>query len=41
MSTSGMTIAEATMDSFWGVGVAPNMAQETKPAKFLGFQSTW
>ena len=37
MSTSGMTIAEATMDSFWGVGVAPNMAQETKPAKFLGF----
>ena len=36
MSTSGMTIAEATSDMFWGVGVAPNLALHTKPNKFLG-----
>ena len=36
MSTAGMTIAEATSDMFWGVGVAPNLAQYTKPSKFLG-----
>ena len=36
MSTEGMTVAEATQDSFWGVGVAPNLAQNTKPEKFLG-----
>ena len=36
MSTEGMTVAEATSDAFWGVGVAPNLAQQTKPSKFLG-----
>ena len=36
MCTEGMTIAEATQDCFWGVGVAPNLAQFTKPIKFLG-----
>ena len=36
MSTSNMTIAEATSDIFWGVGVAPNLALHTKPSKFLG-----
>ena len=36
MATSGMVIAEATLDSFWGVGVAPNLAQETRRDKFLG-----
>ena len=36
MSTCGMTIAEATSDMFWGVGVAPNLALHTKPNKFLG-----
>jgi len=36
MSSEGMTIAEATQDIFWGVGVAPNLAQHTKPSKFLG-----
>ena len=36
MATHGQTIAEATQDAVWGVGVAPNLAQQTKPAKFLG-----
>ena len=36
MQTSGMTIAEATQDTFWGVGVAPNLAQETRCSKFIG-----
>ena len=36
MTTTGLTIAEATQDSFWGVGVAPNLAQQTRPSKFLG-----
>ena len=36
MATSNMTIAEATSDTFWGVGVAPNLALHTKPAHFLG-----
>ena len=36
MSTEGMVIAEATKDDFWGVGVAPNLAEHTKPSKFLG-----
>ena len=36
MSTANMTIAEATQDTYWGVGVAPNIAQHTKPTKFLG-----
>ena len=36
MSTSNMTIAEATQDMFWGVGVAPNLALHTKASKFLG-----
>ena len=36
MSTYGMTIAEATGDKFWGVGVAPNLALHTKLNKFLG-----
>lgn len=36
MATHGMTIAEATQDTYWGVGVAPNLAQSTKPSKFLG-----
>ena len=31
-----MTIAEATQDTFWGVGVAPNLAQETSRGKFIG-----
>ena len=31
-----MVVAEATSDDFWGVGVAPNLAQHTKPTKFLG-----
>ena len=34
--TENMCIAEATSDTFWGVGVAPNLAQYTKPGKFLG-----
>ena len=29
-------IAEATSDTFWGVGVAPNIAIFTNPDKFLG-----
>ena len=29
-------IAEATKDDFWGVGVAPNLAEHTKLSKFLG-----
>ena len=29
-------IAEATSDTFWGVGVAPNIAIFTNPEKFLG-----
>ena len=33
MSTEGMVIAEATKDDFWGVGVAPNIAEHTKPSK--------
>ena len=36
MQTSGMAIAEATQDTFWGVGVAPNLAQETRRGKFIG-----
>ena len=36
MQTSGMTIAEATQDTFWGVGVAPNLAHETRSSKFIG-----
>ena len=36
MSTKSMVIAEATQDDFWGVGVAPNLAEHTKPSKFLG-----
>ena len=36
MQTEGMTIAEATSCTFWGVGVAPNLAQQTKVSKFLG-----
>ena len=34
-STEGMVIAEATQNDFWGVGVAPNLAEHTKHAKFL------
>ena len=36
ISTEGMTICEATSCDFWGVGVAPNLAQYTKPSRFLG-----
>ena len=36
MATIGIVVAEATQDSFWGVGVAPNLAQETRRDKFLG-----
>ena len=36
MSTARLTIAEATQDTYWGVGVAPNLAQYTNPSKFLG-----
>ena len=36
MSTARLTIAEATHDTYWGVGVAPNLAQYTNPSKFLG-----
>ena len=36
MSTEGMVIAEATKDDFRGVGVAPNLAERTKPSKFFG-----
>ncbi len=36
MQTEGMVIAEATACAYWGVGVAPNLAQHTKPSKFLG-----
>ena len=36
LSTEGMVIAEATSCDFWGVGVAPNLAQHTKVSKFLG-----
>ena len=36
MSTEGMVVAEATQDDFWGVGVAPDLAEHTKPSKFLG-----
>ena len=36
MSTESMVIAEATQDDFWGVGVAPNLAEHTKPSKVLG-----
>ena len=35
-STEGMVVAEATSCTFWGVGVAPNLAQHTKSTKFLG-----
>ena len=35
MSTEGMVIADATKDDFWGVGVAPNLAEHTKPYKFI------
>ena len=37
MATMGTTIAEAAQDTFWGVGVAPNLAEETDPNHFLGF----
>ena len=30
-----MTICEATSCDLWGVGVAPNLAQYTKPSRFL------
>ena len=36
MSTARLTIAEATQDTYWGVGVASNLAQYTNPSKFLG-----
>ena len=36
LSTEGMVVAVATSCDFWGVGVAPNLAQHTKPTKFLG-----
>ena len=36
MATGRMTIAEATQDMYWGVIVAPNLAQHTNPNKFLG-----
>ena len=36
MSTARMTIAEATEDTYWGVGVGPNLAQYTNLSKFLG-----
>ena len=36
MSTEGMAIAETTKDNFLSVGVAPNLAEHTKPSKFLG-----
>ena len=36
LATEGMVIAEATSCDFWGVGVAPNLAQHTKATKFLG-----
>ena len=36
MSTESMVIAEATQADFWGVGVATNLAEHTKPSKFLG-----
>ena len=36
LSTEGMTICEATACDYWGVGVAPNLAQYTKPLRFLG-----
>ena len=36
LSTEGMVVAEATSCDFWGVGVAPNLAQHTKATKFLG-----
>ena len=32
----GLVIAEATSCDYWGVGVAPNLAQHTKASKFLG-----
>ena len=35
-TTEGMMIAEATKDDFWVVGVAPKLAEHTKPSKFLG-----
>ena len=31
-----MTIAEATYDTFWDVGVAPNLVQDTRSSKFIG-----
>ena len=37
MATMDTTIAEATQDTFWGVEVAPNLAEETGPNHFLGF----
>ena len=36
ISTEGMTICEATSCDYWGIGVAPNLAQYTKPSLFLG-----
>ena len=39
MATMGTTIVEATQDTFWGVGAAPNddLAEETDSNHFLGF----
>ena len=36
LCTEGSTIAEATHDLLWWVGVAPNLAQFTRPSRFLG-----
>ena len=35
MSTARITTAEVTPDTYWGVGVGPNLAQYTNPSKFL------
>ena len=40
MATSNMTIAEATSDTFWGVGVAPNLALPAPSKYFEGDGST-
>ena len=36
MATIGLVVVEAAQDSFWGLGVAPNLAQETRRDKFIG-----
>ena len=36
ISTEGRTICEETSCDYWGVGVAPNLAQYTEPSQFLG-----